>query len=218
MIRPVASIGLAIALMAGGPAQAQALFQDRPLDSLLKPRDLSSSKPLLPVDKTGSPCARAAPSARSDSGNQPANADEAPGKSSAKTGSGGSGPGEYAHYLPGAAKPKTPARVDPVPNRDAGVDRPLYGGTDRPLWDTVTRPTTTTEGSKPTKPGQTAASNAPPATTGLPRDKPLWSEAPASPLAGSATSANPGSVSVAAEPSVGLGLAPCSDSTAPLSR
>ena len=217
MIRPVASIGLAIALMAGAPAHAQALYRDRPLDSLLKPRDLSSSKPLLPVDKTGSPCARAAPSARSDSGSQPANAEAAPSKSPAKTGSGGSGPGEYAHYLPGAAKPKTPTRVDPVPNRDTGVDRPLYGGTDRPLWDTVTRPATT-EGSKPVKPGQTAASNAPPATTGLPRDKPLWSELPASPLAGSAASASPGSASVAAEPSLGLGLAPCSDSTAPLSR
>lgn len=91
---------------------------------------------------------------------------------------GGSGPGEYARFVPagrtGAAKP--PARAA-RPSAAVPGDRPLYGGVDRPLWNQ----------SSPSTPRETpsdgaAASDAPaaPATASAGVDQPLWGE-PAAP-------------------------------------
>ena len=125
-----------------------------PVTTLLRPRDLGQSTPLLPQDGSGPstvPCARVSVGAATRGG------DRAGTTSLAYS---GSGPGEYARYFggssadaplanangagdaatpggvpaPGFAQHKRPAATGGT--AAAAADRPLYGGESRPLWDT----------------------------------------------------------------------------------
>ena len=192
---------LAVALLTAGGARAQPLvqssplLQERPLTTLLQPQKLDRSRPLLPQQAAGAGTAnRATPCAR-PGGPAGTGSSQAKPSSTPSIFGGGSGPGDYGRYLPGAttqpsSAPTTRAAPSPAPanslpaTRTTGVDRPLYGGTDRPLWDTgERRPSSGTPG-KPTTgkspqsaDGEAANKDSAPSGVAAPvRDRPLWAD------------------------------------------
>lgn len=192
----IVGIALLLGVAPQAPAAAQPLLPDSPLATLLQPQKLDRSRPLLPQrDLTGSqadrragagtrasPCERPAPGRAVTGGS---------GQPSGPVSGGGSGPGEYARYMPGATTP-TPSSGSPpttqpsAPStaapRNKGVDRPLYGGNDRPLWG-FGQPRPDSPAAKPTTAGQdvpaqsASAEAAPESTIPAPvRDRPLWAD------------------------------------------
>lgn len=228
----IAPLAAALVLLGAAPAYAQNLLPDQPLLSspplttLLQPQRLDRSKPLLPQDVARTP---ATPCQRVTAGaGMPAPASAA---SPGRAATGGSGPGEYGRYMPGAAasgtlptdspakpggtrsaapadKPVTPGAGTSAPSR--GADKPLYGGIDRPLWNTGEQRAPSNGAATPGE-GAGSAALSPDAPVAIPRDRPLWNDGtpvqPGAPLTGAAAVA-----------AAGLGLSPCSSAPAPLLR
>lgn len=230
---------IALLSLLAAPARAQNLLPDRPLLSspplttLLQPQRLDRSKPLLPQDAVrtpGTPCQRPA------TGSEPRPATPAASRGRAATG--GSGPGEYGRYIPGAAasganpsaavtnptgtgsaapadKPAAPGSSTPASSA-RGVDKPLYGGIDRPLWNTGEQRAPL--GSNSTVAGDKAATATlnPDSAAALPRDRPLWEDGSSTQPGAQATGAQ--TTGAAAIAAAGLGLLPCSTNPVPLVR
>ncbi len=105
---------------------------------------------------------------------------------------GGSGPGDYGRYVPGAPPAGAPGQASAGAAPAAATtpatagDRPLYGGNDRPLWSAGQQPRTPVAGprGKAGSPAEAAAERDPgdattPQPNALPapvRDRPLWAE------------------------------------------